>query len=171
MRNSKNIRSAVLVVSVAVLCAFCPVLYTTAWHLRHGNTVTFAGKIISVPFGWIVDSYDYTAIGITKPPRCLPCGTHPLGTASISKLRYTEGKDEAEIVKNWYRTASGLTQGTNLVLSSRNEDHLTCTQTSLRSRPDWVNLSCLAYPSMLDAEFLGRTKDMDEALAIARSMR
>src|SRR5260370_27415163 len=100
------------------LFAFSPTVWAIAWHLRHGNSVWFAGKQMHVPLRW-VGTTNYTEVNLGKLPRTILFGTWPVGGVTISRLLgQRAGDSDSEVVENWYRLHSALTTGTNLVLSS-----------------------------------------------------
>jgi hypothetical protein len=139
--------------------------------VRYGNSVSFSGKQVDVPIRW-TGTADYTKVTLIKFPSTLLSGTSPVGGVIISKLLgQRAGESDTQVVENWYRVHSALTSGTNLVMSSVNEANLTCIQISAKQSPDRVDFSCLAYPSMLTAEFIGPAKDIPEVLRIVRTLR
>lgn len=157
---------------VFLAASFGPVLVTTSWHLRHGNSIVTGGRIFHVPLGWYAKA-EGNHITISKfsstvyskhlarafiffSPVQLPPKTEPekeLAYQSFSSVY-------------WTYLAGGLGETKGPIRRGIGGNEQICMETTV-VKDKWVAVSCLSYRGTWDADFYGEPSQLDSFYRIS----
>lgn len=103
MAKSNALRRRLGVISVIagslVLASFGPALYSLAWYSLHQHQITYKGKIMNIPRGWITEGNDGSGGDITF--RKLPLNVFSEQRYDWIMLAGASGTEPNDRRKNW----------------------------------------------------------------------
>ena len=163
----------------AVLVLFVPLLFTLAWHVRHGSTFEYRGTRLRIPLMWTANINAepvLQSVDLNKLPVSILSADKPEGWISI-KPWPSPGDSPETMSKAWiaifWNTNSGkndiVTGPTEIGLDSRGSAR--CMESFDKSTPSRIAISCLLFPRKWEARFLGDKKDRGAFLQIIRKIQ
>src|SRR5438874_1284273 len=159
-----------IVVLAGVLLIWSPILFLSFWHLAHGKSVTYKGRQIPVPFGWVLSNTSDSSSSKLAPDEAefsaLPYTVFGFSSrkASITFLSIQSDSPAAEYDR-WLRAEkeiSGRSGGYQIV--GPHPDRFICVRHPLLT--DGATLHCFMFGGTLIANYVGRQELAAEALAI-----
>lgn len=164
-----------LLICVAAVCS--PALWTVAWHLRHGNRVSFGQYVVHVPIRWYVDEAQtvtvHKELSLTKLPLFLFLD-RPCGFISLNLREFPVRKDPEDTLKTWvtlyWMVSSTRDTVSGPVRMQLGAQHAACMQSVSGLVPSRASASCILIETGSIVDFTGDQSDLGTFYDFVRSI-
>lgn len=158
-----------------VVAVFSPALIAVLWHLRHGDVISYEGKLIPIPRNWY-PRVEFQKLEITKPPLTVfSYGSAPPVFSWLGPLgnRTHSVEETYESFETYYR-AYGV--GSNEIVSESlrlgsGDSEAICMKKSLMKNDERASVSCLLFAGTWNAEFIGQPREVENFMQMIRGTR
>jgi hypothetical protein len=159
---------------IVLLLLFSPGAMTIVWHLRDGHSVTYRGRTIPVPIGWVA-KVEPQGAQLTRRPWTLLSKRSLVGWISFNPSHFDQTKGRDDLTKSWEALYwTGLAQTDNVVSGplkvGSGANGATCFISSSKRNSDLASADCLMFEPAMGAHFSGDKSDIEIFFQIVRAM-